>query len=81
MEIITLACITLHNYLITENAIPYADIGSIENFKKTDNELAKQGGNKSTVNVRAIRNEFQEFFCSEVGSVDWQENAISRFNM
>ncbi|KAB0797132.1 hypothetical protein PPYR_08126 [Photinus pyralis] len=81
VETITLACVALHNYLATENGNLYTDLNENDCTKEDINKISRQGGNKSTQNARDIREEFKQYFCSNIGSVEWQERAVNNYNM
>lgn len=80
VEIITLACVVLHNYLATENGSLYTDISTTNNPLRTLQNIGRQSGNKSMAEARNIRDEFKEYFSSQAGAVPWQEQAVRNFN-
>ncbi|KAB0805427.1 hypothetical protein PPYR_02397 [Photinus pyralis] len=78
VELITLTCVLLHNFLATENSQSYIEIDEdIKDLQK----VTRQCGNRTSNNAREIRDRFKTFFNSLEGSVDWQEEAINNFNM
>nr|CAH7717057.1 unnamed protein product [Callosobruchus chinensis] len=70
VELITLTRVVLHNYLATEN-LRYTEGVYESDFDSTLNQLLQQVGNHSTTLSRDIREEFKNYFISEVGSVPW----------
>lgn len=74
VQIITLTCCVLHNYLRREcpQFVTDQEITKDYAFKFA---LAKQGGNRSTVQAGNIREEFMLYVNNE-GAVSWQENII-----
>jgi len=87
VQIVTLACCALHNYLSHENGaylLGVIDNEDIENYKiipgrwRNDNAQLR---NLQTMNVRPNRNaihicdEFKRYF-NTVGAVEWQEGMI-----
>lgn len=81
VEGIILACVALHNFLATENGVSYTEPGMVSEIPQTLPKIQTQSVNKSSNEARMIRNEFCEYFCSEIGSVSWQDDAIIRHNM
>ncbi|KAB0802358.1 hypothetical protein PPYR_04544 [Photinus pyralis] len=79
VELITLACIALHNFLSKENHTSYTEIQEDGYCQMQD--IGRQGGNRSSALALRIRDEFKDFFNSEDGAVDFQHNAITRYNM
>ncbi|XP_050516555.1 uncharacterized protein LOC126891424 [Diabrotica virgifera virgifera] len=79
VEKIILACLALHNLLVSENFKAYVE--QDESQIIFSNRLSNQAGNRLTDNAQNIRNEFKEYFNSNSGSVDWQNAAIQRCNM
>ncbi|KAI4455512.1 transposable element tc3 transposase-like protein [Holotrichia oblita] len=76
---ITLACIALHNFLATENWSLYTKLNKDENRQLPN--IGQQCGNRSTVIALQVRENFKNYFNSEVGAVEWQSNAVLRHNM
>ena len=81
VEIITLACIALHNFLAVENWKSYTDLNEANNEIDLLRSIGKQGSNRSTITAVEVREEFKKHFNSSEGAVEWQENAILRHNM
>lgn len=79
VELITLTCVILHNYLTTENGKHYTDIA--DDTTQNLATIGQQGGNYSSTDARQIRDTFKTYFLSPTGQVDWQENAIRKHNM
>lgn len=83
VEKITLACVTLHNFLATENHKLYINLNSSivgnEMFEQLP-KVGKQSGNMSATNARIIRDEFKNFFLSPQGRVPWQDTAVQNSN-
>nr|CAI5842128.1 unnamed protein product [Callosobruchus analis] len=77
VELITLTCVVLHNYLATEN-LRYTE--GVDEFDMTLNQIVQQVGNHSSTSSREIREEFKNYFMSDIGSVPWQDSAIQRGN-
>nr|CAH7743074.1 unnamed protein product [Callosobruchus chinensis] len=75
VELITLTCVVLHNYLATEN-LRYTEGVYESDFDSTLNQLVQKVGNHSTTLSRDIREDFKNYFISEVGSVFWQDSAV-----
>ncbi|KAK9882527.1 hypothetical protein WA026_021874 [Henosepilachna vigintioctopunctata] len=76
VELITLTCIIIHNFLATEN-VRYTDINEpLEQLAR----LSRQGGNRSSPAARNVRDTYKQYFNSPQGIVDWQENSIRMFN-
>lgn len=80
VQIITLACIALHNFLATENWRSYTDINE-EEINNTLQDIELQGGNRSTVEALSVRENFKAYFNSAAGAVYWQNDAVARNNM
>lgn len=87
VEKITLCCVILHNYLLSENNILYLnnEIDKYDNTGKLieDVELPtfiRQGGKRSSVIATNISNEYMRYFNNE-GAVDWQHDAIQKCNI
>lgn len=80
VEKITLACVALHNFLATENWKAYTEI-SETTYIVSSNRLNNQAGNRTTVHALNVRNEFEKYFNSDCGRVDWQEDTILRHNL
>ncbi|KAF2885046.1 hypothetical protein ILUMI_21162 [Ignelater luminosus] len=81
VEIITLCCVVLHNFLVVENQMAYCD--SSANGLNTAESLqliARHGGNRNSTDARKIRDEFKDFFNSS-GVRDWQYEQVNRNNM
>ncbi|VEN56824.1 unnamed protein product [Callosobruchus maculatus] len=80
-ELITLTCVVLHNFLATEN-VKYTEGVYDTDFNNTDtlNQIAQQVGNHSSTLSRDIREEFKNYFLSDIGSVPWQDTAVQRGN-
>ncbi|KAK5648031.1 hypothetical protein RI129_002923 [Pyrocoelia pectoralis] len=79
VEIVTLACVALHNYLL-KDVIVHPDAVA-EPLPTNLTKVGIQGGNKSSLEARNIRDEFKAYFNSDQGKVDWQENSIERHNL
>nr|CAI5821160.1 unnamed protein product [Callosobruchus analis] len=77
VELITLTCVVLHNYLATEN-LRYTE--GVDEFDMTLNQIVQQVGNHSSTSSREIREEFKNYFMSDIGSVPWQASAIQGGN-
>nr|XP_022903097.1 protein ALP1-like [Onthophagus taurus] len=69
VQVITLACCVLHNFLRKEMKETYNEQQS-ENMV-FQNGLSHQGGNRYSTQVRAIRDEFMLYYNNE-GCVPWQ---------
>ncbi|XP_072401697.1 uncharacterized protein [Diabrotica undecimpunctata] len=65
VEKIILACLALHNLLVSENFKAY--IEQDESQVVFSNRLSNQAGNRSTARAHNIRNEFKEYFNSNSG--------------
>lgn len=77
VEIITLTCVLLHNFLIMESSgYKESDISS----KSLHQVNQQKTGNHSKTIAREIRDEFKNYFCSQYGSVPWQHSAIEKGN-
>lgn len=79
VEVITLACIVLHNYLAALNGKQYASLSADVNLE-TLVSVRRQGSNNYSKEAQAIRNEFAEFFNTN-GAVSWQQNAVVHNNL
>lgn len=66
VQTITLACLALHNFLITESKHNYLNIeqGFMENREEESSlqNIAHQGGNRSKTSARKIRDLYCNFF-------------------
>ncbi|VEN39663.1 unnamed protein product [Callosobruchus maculatus] len=79
VESITLKSIVLHNFLATEN-IRYTEGIYETDFDNTLKQIAQQVGNRSSALSQEIREEFKNYFLSDLGSVPWQDTAVQRGN-
>lgn len=75
VELITLTCVVLHNFLVKE-CTRYIDDGNFEEPNHVLAQITNQGGNRSNVRAREIRDEFKEYFSSPSGTVPWQLDAV-----
>ncbi|KAF2896697.1 hypothetical protein ILUMI_09478 [Ignelater luminosus] len=78
VEIITLACVALHNYLATCNGNKYTDILPEEDHNLT--HIGKQGENHSSQDARTIRDQFRLYFNTHC-AVEWQDKAVAECNL
>lgn len=63
VEIITLCCVVLHNFLVVENQVAYCDSPANDpNTAESLQQIARHGGNRNSTDARKIRDEFKEFF-------------------
>ncbi|KAL1492534.1 hypothetical protein ABEB36_010774 [Hypothenemus hampei] len=79
VEQISLACLALHNLLVSENSQPYLEME--DSHVPFSNKLNNQAGNRTTTRAHNIRNEFKNYFNSANGAVNWQDTAVRRSNM
>lgn len=81
VEIITLTCVLLHNYLATNNRKSYVHF---ENNDANDDDalqhIGRQTGNRSSLTARQVRDNFRDYFNSPLGSVSWQNDFVRRGN-
>lgn len=81
VELITLACCILHNFILSRRSYQnnvIEDNSEIDSQSRL-NGLIRQGGNNSTGNVKAIRDHFMNYF-NTTGSVPWQNEAVQKGN-
>ncbi|XP_031328882.1 uncharacterized protein LOC116159923 [Photinus pyralis] len=78
VEIITLTCVLLHNYLATNNKKYYLNLEDSD--KDTLQNIERQTGNRSSTQAREVRDNFRHFFNSNVGSVPWQNECVIKGN-
>lgn len=80
VELITMTCVILHNYLIATSS--NNDYGDISNYQHNQGlqGVGRQGGNRNATTAKQIRDYFKDYFNSPNGSVDWQSEAIREFN-
>ena len=67
------ACITLHNFLMSQQDRHYT--ASCEDPAITLTGVTNQAGNRSTDTARLVRDEFADYFISN-GQVDWQWDSV-----
>ncbi|CAH1957433.1 unnamed protein product [Acanthoscelides obtectus] len=78
VELITLTCVLLHNFLVKENAM-YTTEGTYDiDPSQLLPQISQQIGNRSGNSARSIREEFRDYFNSTSGSVPWQDTALQR---
>ncbi|KAI4455744.1 dna-directed rna polymerases i ii and iii subunit rpabc2 [Holotrichia oblita] len=82
VEVITLACIALHNFLTreTQSYIGEKCEQDIKNCTATLPQIVRQAGNNFKTLARIVREEYKNYFNSERGAVPWQDNAVQRRN-
>ncbi|XP_031328030.1 putative nuclease HARBI1 [Photinus pyralis] len=84
VQIITHACVVLHNYLCHENDPVYnngnifTEETSVPLYLET---LCRQGSNNSSNSARDIRNNYKMYFNSPEGAVAWQEDSVKTHNL
>jgi hypothetical protein len=80
VETIT-ACIALHNFLANENWRAYIEINQKDQENSNLKNIGQQGGNRAAGGALQMRQNFTNYFNSQLGSTDWQNNAVARNNM
>ena len=73
------ACVALHNYLMkTNNRYFPSSINEIDN-SNTEGlcPISRQGSRNSSVIAKNIRDQFKDYFNSNVGAVPWQNNIFN----
>jgi len=83
VEIITYACVLLHNFLLSKNVqcyIPSEYRSEYLEIRESGlRSVNQQGGNRSSVAAGEIRDMFTEYF-NTTGAVPWQYSAVERGN-
>lgn len=83
VEIITYACVLLHNFLLSKKMQYYIPSEyRTENSETLESRLPsvnQQGGNRSSVAAQEIRNMFTTYFNTS-GAIPWQYTAVERGN-
>ncbi|KAK5648293.1 hypothetical protein RI129_003185 [Pyrocoelia pectoralis] len=79
-ELITLACVVLHNFLAT-HSVSYVEITPEELVTNKLETLMQQTGNRPSNHAFQVREKFKNVFCSAEGTVPWQENSITNYEM
>ncbi|XP_066589547.1 uncharacterized protein [Prorops nasuta] len=83
VEIISYACVLLHNLLIEEKVESYVPLNCRQENCEILNSilisLGRQGGNHSSGEARDVRDKFTTYF-NTIGAVPWQYNAITNGN-
>lgn len=76
VELITLTCVVLHNFLTTESSGYTEQIGtdSQDNLQP----ILNRASNTSKQTARSIREEYRDYFNSDDGRVPWQDQAVER---
>jgi hypothetical protein len=80
VEVITLCCVVLHNFLVTKNKIAYCAVKPEDTAANHLQQVTAQSGNINSFSSREIRDEFKEFFI-KTGAREWQENQVVQNNM
>lgn len=81
VETITLACTALQNFLASENWRAYIEINQKDQENSNLKNIGPQGGNRAAGGALQVRQNFTNYFNSQLGSIDWENNAVARNNM
>lgn len=83
VEMITYACVLLHNFLLSKQAqwyVPPQYRGANPDIHDSGlDSVGRQGGNRTPESAAEVRDNFNEYF-NTAGSVTWQYDAVARSN-
>ncbi|KAK4875480.1 hypothetical protein RN001_011902 [Aquatica leii] len=82
VETITLACVVFHNFLCSQTSTYINGNNSEPEITQTQlQHISHQGSNQSTSSAKSTRDNFKDYFNSNIGLVPWQTDAVARGNM
>jgi hypothetical protein len=62
VEVITLCCVVLHNFLVTKNKIAYCAVKPEDTAANHLQQVTAQSGNRNSFSSREVQDEFRFFY-------------------